>query len=388
MRLLLEEWKKIWRPGILGAILVLGILYYFMFPSFYVEYFCNGPSAQAEFDLAAEWVPEYGPTLEPEELPGLEAQLNREIETFGDKIAAIPQAAAAGLTDYASFLDFEQTYYDQAYQAGGQADMEKEELIWCTVETTNYYRIQELKNFLDNYRWKGENPWAQREEFSQYTPQEQTRILALEQGVRGYLPETVQLSTVEYAKDLGAWIVLSNVLLLSPTLVRDRLHRTRSFQWTSRRGRRILNTQFAAGTLAALALSLLNLVVYALPFFTKGQQVFWNCPLFNWCQGRYTWFAGTYGQYLWALAALLLALGLAVGLLTVFLSQYSGGYVAMLLKAIPLFLAVGVFFNGSLLDWPGYLPTDLPTLPAIAGLLLLAMGLTAFACRRQRIREA
>ena len=233
MRLLLEEWKKIWRPGVLGTILVLGILYYFMFPSFYVEYFCNGPSAQAEFDLAAEWVPEYGPTLEQEELPGLEAQLNREIEAFGDQIAAIPQAAAAGLTDYASFLDFEQTYYAQAEQAGGQADMEKEELIWCTVEATNYYRIQELENFLDNYRWKGENPWAQREEFSQYTPQEQTRILALEQGGRGYLPETVQLSTVEYAKDLGAWIVLSNVLLLSPTLVRDRLHRTRSLDQPS-----------------------------------------------------------------------------------------------------------------------------------------------------------
>lgn len=78
MRLLWEELKKIWRPGVLGILVVLGALYYLLFPSFYVEYFCNGPTAQAEFDLAAEWLPRYGPTLEPEELPGLEAQLARE----------------------------------------------------------------------------------------------------------------------------------------------------------------------------------------------------------------------------------------------------------------------------------------------------------------------
>lgn len=389
MRLLWEELKKIWRPGVLGILVVLGALYYLLFPSFYVEYFCNGPTAQAEFDLAAEWLPRYGPTLEPEELPGLEAQLAREIETFGEEIAAIPEAREAGLTSYDSFLTFEQAYYAQAKQTDGQADMEKEQLIWHTVGSTNYYRIRTLETFLVNYRWKEENPWSQQEGFFLYTPGEQVRILELEAGERGYLPEPVQLSTVEYARYLGVWIVLSVILLLSPTLVRDRLHRTRPLQWSSRRGRNILRTQFSAGALSALALTLLNLAVYAVPFFTKGQLVFRDCSLFNWCQGTYLWFGGTYGQYLWALGTLLLVLGLTAGLLTVFLSQYSGSYVAMLLKAIPLFLAVGVLFASRLLDWPGYLTAerDLPVLPAMAALLVLALFLTVLTFRRQRRRE-
>ena len=61
----MELWKwelrKIWRPGILAAILLLGAVYYWMFPQFYIEYFCNGPSGEAQFDLASDWVARYGP---------------------------------------------------------------------------------------------------------------------------------------------------------------------------------------------------------------------------------------------------------------------------------------------------------------------------------------
>ena len=54
------------------------------------------------------------------------------------------------------------------------------------------------------------------------------------------LPSSVKHSTQEYGKDLAVWCVLSIVLLLSPTLVRDRLRNTRPTQWASRRGRSVL----------------------------------------------------------------------------------------------------------------------------------------------------
>ena len=51
MELLKWELRKIWRPGILAAILLLGAVYYWMFPQFYIEHFCNGPQSEAQFDL-------------------------------------------------------------------------------------------------------------------------------------------------------------------------------------------------------------------------------------------------------------------------------------------------------------------------------------------------
>lgn len=55
MSLFWQELKKIWHPGIFVGIVLLGLIYYYMFPGFYIEHFSNGPSARAEFDLSVEW---------------------------------------------------------------------------------------------------------------------------------------------------------------------------------------------------------------------------------------------------------------------------------------------------------------------------------------------
>lgn len=397
MALFTQELRKIWRPAVLGAVLLLGLLYYYLFPSFYIDYFCNGPTAQASFDLAAGWVEQYGPTMEPEERQELDGQLAGEIAAFSQQIQAIPEAAARGLDSYEAFQTYHDTYYAQARANGGQADMEEEEFLWKVMNNTNYFVINDLENYMTNYDWKGENPWNQQESFAAATPAQQGRILTLETSPRGFLPNCVTLSTVEYAKDLAVWIVLGAVLLLSPTLVRDRLHRTRALQWSSRRGRKVLHTQLAAGLVSALVFSLASLALYAIPFLGKGPLRFRACPLFNWCRGDFTWFSLSYGQYLLLLVGMLLALGLAAGGLTLFLSQYSGNYVAMLLKAIPLFLVVGALAGTWLLDRPGYfrpwtengttpVPPDGPFL-ILAVLLVLAFLLCAWTCRRQRRRE-
>lgn len=107
MRVFLQEWKKIWRPGILVALLVLGLAYFYLFSNFYIEYFCNGPTAQAEFDLASEWVESYGPTMEPEERQALDQQLEEEKATFAQEIADYGPAAALGITTYDAFASYQ-----------------------------------------------------------------------------------------------------------------------------------------------------------------------------------------------------------------------------------------------------------------------------------------
>lgn len=114
MSLFRWELKKIWNPGILLALALLGVLYYWLFPYFYIQYFCNGPDAEAQYALATEWVEEYGPTLEARERAELDGQLARERETFRQQISAIPQAAAEGLGDYESFSAFCSEYYTAA----------------------------------------------------------------------------------------------------------------------------------------------------------------------------------------------------------------------------------------------------------------------------------
>ena len=151
MTLFQWELRKIWRPGILAAILLLGAVYYWMFPEFNIEYFCNGPNAQANFQLASEWVAEYGPTLEPEERGKLDGLLEEEIQAFAQQIAAIPEAAAAGLTDYETFSEFREDYYSGTAAYGGEADMDREFLVQRVYSGTNWYRINGIQNTMELY---------------------------------------------------------------------------------------------------------------------------------------------------------------------------------------------------------------------------------------------
>ena len=53
----------------------------------------------------------------------------------------------------------------------------------------------------------------------------------------------------------------------------------------------------------------------------------------------------TYGQYVAALGGLVALLGLGAAAWMLLLSRASGGYVSVLLKAVPLFVALGVLLG-------------------------------------------
>ena len=401
MALLKWELRKIWRPGILAAILVLGAVYYWMFPQFYIEHFTNGPQSQARFALASGWVERYGPALEPEERAELDGQLTEEIAAFDTQIAAIPEAAAAGLTDYAAFLSFREDYLNGVKEAGGEADMDVKALLYRVYGGTNWYTIEELEQSMEAYDVQNESPVLQISDYQSAgypEPMIQREMeLAVSDLRHSLLPSSVKHSTQEYGKDLAVWCVLSIVLLLSPTLVRDRLRNTRPMQWASRRGRSVLNTQMGAALLSALVLTVVNVTVYAIPFLAQGPLRFAACGLGGFLSPGSPWFDWTYGAYLLVLAGLILALSLGFAGLTVFLSQYSGNYIAMLLKAVPLFVAVGAVLGSWLLDmpfcfrllWDGYGPWVPRGAEAMAAavLLFLGLGLCVLACWRQRKRE-
>ena len=102
MSLFWQEMRKIWRPGILAALAVLGALYYMLRLSFFVEQFDGGRwlwnEQAAQYQLHLALIDRFGPILEFEDIPALERQLTDEKYRFEQLVENIPEAAAAGLT--------------------------------------------------------------------------------------------------------------------------------------------------------------------------------------------------------------------------------------------------------------------------------------------------
>lgn len=384
MSLFWQETKKIWRPSLLMGIVLLGLIYYYMFPSFYIEHFSNGSSAQVEFDLSVEWVARYGPTLEPEERAEVDSQLAEEIAKFNRQLKDFPEAAAAGITDYASFRT--------ADQIEGNA-----QLMWDIRNGTNCYTIENILQMMELCD-RQRDYLGQPEFFEYYTPKEQAQMLVADNWPKSLLSWSVMESTNNYLKYLAQWTAISVILLLSPTLVRDRLRRMRPLQWSSRRGRRVLHTQLAAGLVSAWLLSAVNITVYAVPFLAQGPLALRDCPLGNsvWETGI-PWFNWTYGQYLVILTGMVLALGIGIGAVTLFLSRFSDNYVSMLLKAFPLFVVMGGFFATWVVnyafffrpawDYAEFFVSKGAEAVCIAVLLFAGAALTGWSCIRQKKLE-
>ncbi len=408
MRLLKWELKKIWQPGIVAAIVLLGMLYYFLFPGYQIENFRDNSKAQAQFDVAAGWLGKYGTTIEEAEIPLLEAELAAEKEIFAGRLKNLPGMAEAGITDYESFLAARDAYYQTAYGENGKADMGMEELFWTCVNNSNYYAIGVIGDCLELYEHESRIDFSSEELSFERTSAEYGYPRSLYERMKelgtggsrymGILPNSVTGFTREYSRNLAVWSVLSVILLLSPTLVRDRLRRTQALQWSSRRGRGVPAVQYAAAGLSALAVTLLNFIVYGIPFCSRGTLVFWNCGLRSLLGSGNPWFDLSYGQYLLVLGAMQIALALAAAGYAVFLSRYSGSFVAVLLKDIPLFVVLGVSLGRWLLDYPfmirlwrsdfasGWVPKGLEGF-LLAGLLLAAVLLCGLTLAEQRRRD-
>jgi len=396
----MELWKwelrKIWRPGILVVLVLLGGIFWQFRTGFYIEYFCNGGGAKEEFAVKADWVKRYGPTIEPSERAEIDGQLKESKAEFAKQLAAIPEAAEVGINNYEDFIIFEDAYYDRAAR-DGKGDGSTRSFIWRIQDNTNYYAIEAIIRFIEDYdelSKDGGSPLEHYDVASALEEKRQSRIQAIRSGPAAYAIDPPIRPASDFAKYLAAWCTLSVVVLLSPTLVRDQLHSTRPMQWASRRGRKIVNVQFGAALLSGLLLTLINFAVYTAPFLSTGALAFRDCWLASGIsKGSFAWFDWTYGQYLLILAGLVLTVTMGVSALTVFLSQYSRNYTAMLFKALPLYLAVGWYFTIWVVEDAGMSSSGASWLLLLPGaeflcagvLLMLGLGLCALACRRYAV---
>lgn len=392
MALLGWELRKIWRPALLAAIALIGLVFWQIRTEFYIEHL--GSSWEDEIGLANRWLEEYGTTIEPAERSELDGQLAEAKEAFSAQVAQIDGAAEAGVRDWPSWLAWEEQYHDDT-----RADRERDrDLYWAVQYDTNLGEIEALETFLERYDRLAAGDVSALGDVTDWPPQaaeRQARRLeaaAARPEAFGFLPGS---NTDDFFHYFAIWCSFSAALLLAPALVRDRLRRTRAMQWASRRWRGTLGAQMGAALLSGLLLTLVNFAVYLGPFLSTGALTFWSCPMTSvWAQ-TVPWFDWTYGQYVLALCGLTVVLALATSGFTAVLSWFSGAYVAMLLKLLPLVFVLewGLVpwvmegagtFQGSparLLGLPG---GEWVVAALCAALALLLCGLV---CRRQRRRD-
>ena len=142
--------EKIWRPGLLLAIAFIGAVFSQSRTGFYLEYFStSNDRGGTQVQLASGWLETYGNTIEPEERPGLDAQLAELEAEFAGQVAQIPGTAEAGITDYESYGAWEKAYNDRV--RAEERTEEDSSLYWSIYYDTNLNMVESLLQFMQEY---------------------------------------------------------------------------------------------------------------------------------------------------------------------------------------------------------------------------------------------
>lgn len=405
--MLLEEMKKIWRPGIVAILILMGFIFYHLYLSFNIDYFPNGPQYEGEFEVTKGWIEKYGTSLQDEEAEEIKKtlpKLNKEADEY------VKSYDLCQKYDLKNYEEYKQFYAD--YVLGQSGDIKEDEQVFYqdAMIIDNYLVSQATDNIAGRIYGTsmGMDFFSVKQQYrvdtetraydEGYTKKEYDHAAATfygkDEAWRNILPTQVIEATSSYFGYLMIWVLLSVCLLVSPVLVRDKMSGMRSLQWSSKEGRRILNVQRRAALLSTVLLTTLNYLIFGMLFATNGTQAFFNSRMYSFLFTTFSWPNWTYRT--WCIVILIMGymLSISMGLAAFFLSQYSGNYIAMLLKLIPLFI-IAVILAPKLMEYLFYYNNwiyhrlKVPYIEGYVAIGLLIAGciLSMIACIRQRSRE-
>ncbi|MDF2649789.1 MAG: putative rane protein, partial [Paenibacillus sp.] len=143
-----------------------------------------------------------------------------------------------------------------------------------------------------------------------------------------------------YAAVVGVFTVVAVIILIAPLLITDRIRKVNLMQYSSTIGRRIFRLQFAATIVSALALSILLIAAAYIPFLASGAGNYWDAHIMSLAGRGMQLYNISFGQYALILAGMILALSVGTACFAFILARFSANIVMMLIKAVPVGVAV------------------------------------------------
>lgn len=394
-----EEFKKFWKPWIFVVCAVLCVLFWEIWMEFDVKYFPNGYENVKMFQLQADWVKKYGTSLEDHEIEEIRTGLK---ELYQKAEAAFTEEAVFQknhITTYEEFQKFqEESFDDDSKTEDADAMMEYLRSDAAGGVYWEIYAIEDSLRFVDDFQKEGKDYYRYMlDEDGEYTRKEYDnvrKVIADTEGWRNILEYQIPQATTNYWGGLMALGILSVMILTAPVLVHDRMVKIHSLQWSSKKGRAIIDNQFGAALFSAFLLATVYLVILGGIFATNKTWLFWNCRMYSFDAIQLCWGNWTYGTYCLVLAGIYYLVCLGSCAFVFVLARFSSHYISLLLKAIPVYVilylmcsnyAFEAFYYGNAL----YCLTKIPYIEAIAPVcfLIAGAGLAVAVCGQLRKAE-
>lgn len=333
MRVLWNELKKILTWKMLILLIFMNSVLYFLLIEFDIKHFPNGSEIYT-YNIGVEMTEKYGITMDEEEFIDFKKTYADEVKKADNYLQSREEYVEEGLGTYEKFRD-----YDRINNSGRASDLIDEVFFNHPVDL--FWELQERERLLDFYEYKENIPNADRN-----TKQQQKRYEELiAQGKFGIYTEVIIKRFETFIANVGIAIFFSVVLVISPTILKDRVRQLVPIQYTTKKGRNLFKTKILAGVIATIIVITALLSVYFSLYSLNNTSMFFNVRI-NTFIGNESWFDPTFFQFILLCIAGIYIIGLVFALLSMVFSSLVPNMVSLIGIQIPFvvgFLIIGLY---------------------------------------------
>lgn len=320
MRVLWNELKKILTWKMLVLLVLVNSVLYFLLIEFDIEYFPNGSDIYS-YNIGIEMIEKYGTTMDEDEFIDFKKTYDDEVKMADDYLQSREEYVDVGLETYEKFRE-----YDWVNRSSKANELRDD--LFFNQSTDLFWKLQAREELLSFYEYKE----TITEEFNNRQKKRFEELVAQEKfGV--YTSSAID-NFQRFIANVGIAILFSVVLVISPTILKDRSRQLVPIQYTTKKGRDLFRMKIYAGIIASFVVITVLLTVYFSLYSLNNTSMFFDVRV-NTFIGNVSWFDPTFFQFILLCIAGIYIIGLVFAVFSMAFSSLVPNMVSLIGIQIP-----------------------------------------------------
>ncbi|MBS4220118.1 hypothetical protein KHA96_17535 [Bacillus sp. FJAT-49711] len=331
MHILLLEIRKILNWKILFVLAFVNLILYYFLIDFNIEHFPNGRPALDSYRIGAEMVQNYGPEMDESEKADFKKKYEEEVRKANEFFQSREDFKKVGIQSYEEFENIDRE---------NETQMKLRDKVVFDEEIDLFWELQERERLLEYHH---DQDMIIENEISRADSIGQKRLNELKKsGQFDLYPEVSLMDFNDIISNIAIAVLISVVLVISPTFLSDRTRNLVDLQYTSKIGRSLFKRKLAAGLISAFIVMTVLLAIYLSIYSLNNPAVFFEVPI-NSFIGHTYWYNLTFFQYIVLSTVAIYMLGFLLTFISMAVSTLVPSYIALIGIHVPVILALLIF---------------------------------------------
>lgn len=339
--MLKAELKKFASPFLFLIAVLISLVLYHTEISFIYNYFPNGAGVPI-FNYTLKWQEEFGSKMTDENFQKVEEDYKELIKETDEIIATSSYGKERNLKSYQEFEDWRESIPGERRDELNEEEAKEWDALGEFIQKPQFMQIEGYKNIKDGLaRFTSEKSFYQDRPINSKKKELLNESIFEKESWRNILPEGFPGTVSAMIATILMLGMIIMALFLPTPFVKDTMLKIKSLQWTSRKGRSLVATQYMATQLISFVILTGVLCLFLFPLVKTNLAKFFNNGLNSFftesfVTGEYSLFDFNVSKWIWLLVLLVYLIGLSFSSILFFTAQHSKNYFSLLLKVIPL----------------------------------------------------